>query len=91
MVVISQDRKTLVNFNKVLKMMIVEETKIILEYDNIDLGEEYMGKYSTAEKAYAVLDMLFEACAKNRKCFKMPRDERVRIGREQCENKTDII
>ncbi len=79
MVVISQDGKKLVNFNKVSKIFIHENTKIALEFENAQCEGLCMGEYSTEEKATAVLNMFFEVCVKNRKCFQIPRDERVRM------------
>ena len=80
MLIRSQDKETLINFNNSIVIDIMDNikggVKMVCSYSCDDY---VIGNYSTKAKAMKVLDMIQEACINGHIDFQMPEDSEVEV------------
>lgn len=74
MLIRSQDKRTLVNLDNVARITIEQISNS--DY-RIGAGYNYIGTYSTEEKAIKVLDMIQQNYERRWEVFQMPQDSEV--------------
>ena len=64
MLIVSQDKDAIVNFNNVMQIFIVKnenEKTYLVRYENVDGYYETLGKYKEEERAKEILKMIVSA------------------------------
>lgn len=79
MLIRSQDKTIIVNFNNICTVSAFPEKDSEDIYVEDGTGSLMVGRYSAKEKAMKVLDMIQEACINGHIDFQMPEDSDVEV------------
>lgn len=82
MIIVSQDRDLIINFDNVTVIGIAQNNSKEIDSITVDKEEQYLGEYKTEERAKEVLAEIInmykfnrcEAVGQNNKIYKMPED-----------------
>lgn len=79
MLIRSQDKRMIVNFNSICALSAFSEKDSEDIYVEDGTGSLMVGRYSTREKAMKVLDMIQEAYVNGHIDYQMPADSEVEV------------
>ena len=77
MIIVSQDKTKIVNFDNLIQIYIIqdeEETANFIRYESVDSLYEDLGEYKTEERAKEVLQEIVNTYVRECKTYIIPKD-----------------